>query len=181
MNGGVDFHGYGNACSLWNAFEIPGWKNRNSQQKEEAILNIIKTRDQNKLKVLLYNDRPYYEKKNLIFRPLFNVVNYFRTLNFFQVISWIFWIFLFTIVGNSLSKKDEIANRISCQRVVSVFGLLGALFMLGLGVVYFSRIQDIEGFTEIYHEYRSLLFYIGSAFLIYSGVVVYFRIFKRNN
>jgi len=181
MNGGVDFHGYGNACSLWNAFEIPGWKNMDSQQKEEAILDIIKTRDQSKLKVLLYNDRSYYEKKNLIFSPLFSVFNYFRTLNLFQVVSWIFWILLFAIVGNSFSKKDEIANRISCQRVVSVFGLLGALFMLGLGVVYFSRIKDIEGFTEIYHEYSSLLFYIGSAFLIYSAVVVYFRIFKRNN
>ncbi len=178
MNGGVDFHGYGNACSLWNAFEIPGWKNMDAQRKEEAILNIIKTRDQSKLKVLLYNDRPYYEKKNLFFSPLFTVFNYFRTLNFFQMISWIFWILLFAIVGNSLSKKDEIANRISCQRVVSVFGLLGALFMLGLGMVYFSRIQDIEGFTEIYREYSSLLFYIGSAFSVYSGVVVYFGIIK---
>jgi hypothetical protein len=181
MNGGPDFHGYGSACTLWNAFEIPDWKNMNFQTKEEAILNIIKTRDQSKLKVLLLNDRPYYEKKKLFFRPLVTVVNYFRTLNFFQVISWIFWILLFAIVGNSLSKKDEIMKRISCQRVVSVFGLLAALFMLGLGAVYFSRIQDIEGFTEVYHEYSSLLLYIGSAFLIYSGVVVYFRIFKRNN
>jgi uncharacterized membrane protein len=97
------------------------------------------------------------------------------------VISWIFWILLFAIVGNNLSKKDEIVKRISCQRVVSVFGLLAALFMLVLGAVYFSRIQDIEGFTEVYHEYSSLLLYIGSAFLIYSGIVVYFRIFKRNN
>ena len=174
MNGGVDFHGYGNACSMWNAFEIPGWKNMDSQRKEEAILNIIKTRDQGKLDVLLYNDRPYYEKKNLFFSPLFTVFNYFRTLNFFQVISWIFWIFLFALVGNSLSKKDEIANKFSWQRIVSVFGLLGAAFMLGLGVVYFSRIKVIVGFTEIYHEYSSLLFIIGSAFLIYAGVVLYF-------
>ena len=180
LNGGVDFHGYGNACSMWNAFEIPGWKNMDAQSKEAAILNILKTRDQSKLKVLLYNDRPYYEKKNLFFSPLFTFFNYFRTLNFFQIVSWIFWILLFAKVGNSLSKKDEIANKFSCQRVVSVLGLLGALFMLGLGLVYFSRIQDIEGFTEIYHEYSSLLFYIGSTFLIYAGVVVYFRFFKRN-
>jgi len=42
MNGGVDFHGYGNACSLWNAFEIPGWQNLDPASKEAAILEIIK-------------------------------------------------------------------------------------------------------------------------------------------
>ncbi|MDZ7605591.1 MAG: hypothetical protein U5K79_08375 [Cyclobacteriaceae bacterium] len=42
MNGGIDFHGYGSVCTLWNAFEIPGWKNMNFQAKEEAILTSLK-------------------------------------------------------------------------------------------------------------------------------------------
>ena len=179
MNGGVDFHGYGNVCSLWNAFEIPGWQNLDPVSKEEAILNVIKTRDQSKLSVLLYKDRPYYGEKYLFLSPLFTFFNYFRTLNAFQIISWIFWILLFAVIKNKLSANDKLKKQITSHRLISVFGILGSLLMLGLSFAYYTRIKDIEGFTEMYHEYSVLLFNIGSVFLIYSGIVTFFRIFRR--
>ena len=40
----------------------------------------------------MLNDRPYYEKKNLFFRPLVTLFNYFRTLNLMQVVSWFCWV-----------------------------------------------------------------------------------------
>ena len=147
MNGGLDFHGYGSACSLWNAFEIPGWKNLDLQAKEEAILKIIKTRDQSKLKVLLYNDRPFYSRQELVFRPFITIFNYFRTLNFLQVLSWIGWILLFVVISNKVSKKEELARQLACQKMLPVAGLFAALFLLGLGLVYFSRMQPVENFT----------------------------------
>ncbi len=179
MNGGLDFHGYGNVCSLWNAFEIPGWQNLDPVSKEEAILNVIKTRDQSKLSVLLYKDRPYYGEKYLFLSPLFTSFNYFRTLNVFQIISWIFWILLFVVIKNKLSANDKLKKQIASHRLISVFGILGALLMLGLSFAYYTSIKDIEGFTEMYYEYSVLLFNIGSVFLIYSGVVMFFRIFRR--
>lgn len=179
MNGGVDFHGYGNACSLWNAFEIPGWHNLDPVLKEEAILNVIKSRDQSKLQVLLYNDRPYYSGKNLFFSPLFTSFNYFRTLNVYQVISWIVWILLFVFIKNKISTSKRLKRQITTRRLVSVLGILGALFLLGLGLYYVTSIKEIAGFTTMYKEYSVLLFLIGSIFLVYSGVVTFFVIFRR--
>jgi hypothetical protein len=175
MNGGVDFHGYGSVCTLWNAFEIPGWKNMNFHAKEEALLDIIKTRDQSKLKVLLLNDRPYYEKKNLFFRPLVNIFNYFRTLNFMQVVSWIFWILLISYFSFKINSNSKLAQKYSCSRMLPVSGILASLFLLGLGLVYHFRIQDVEGFTEIYAEYSRILFFAGAALLVFSGINIFFR------
>jgi hypothetical protein len=177
MNGGLDFHGYGSACTLWNAFQIPGWKNMDFRAKEESVLNIIKTRDQSKLKVLLLNDRPYYDRKSLFFSPVINLFNYFRTLNFWQVVSWVFWIFIFAFIRN----KSEAVRNFNCRKSLPLAGVAGALFLLGLGLVYILRIQDVEGFTEIYPEYSRLLFIAGFALLIVSGLTTYFRIFKKKS
>ena len=179
MNGGLDFHGYGNVCSLWNAFEIPDWHKLDPELKEEAILTSIRNRDQSKLKVLLYKDRPYYSKKTLFLSPLFTVINYFRTLNVFQVISWVIWTLLFMIVMHRISSSQKLIKLFSHDRILPIKGVFSALFMLVLGMVYYSRIKQVADFTEMYEEYSTLLFYIGSVFLIYSGLVSFFRIIKK--
>lgn len=175
MNGGLDFHGYGSACTLWNAFQIPGWKSMDYRAKEESILNIIKFRQQEKLKVLLLNDRPYYERENLFLHTIISLFNYFRTLNFWQVVSWIFWIFLFVFLRN----KTAFVNKLSCLKVLPVFGIAGALFMISLALVYVLRVQDVEDFTEIYPEYYRLLLMAGSSLLVISGLTAYFRILRQ--
>jgi len=174
MNGGLDFHGYGSACTLWNAFKIPGWQNMDSRAKEEAILNIIKTRDQSKLKVLLLNDRPYYEKKNLFLHTLFTLFNYFRTLTILQVLSWVFWIFLFVFLRN----RSAFVQQLTCRKTLPSAGIAAALFLLGLGLVYIFRNQTVEDFTEIYPEYYKLLFLAGGALLVLSAVTAFFRLKK---
>lgn len=178
MNGGLDFHGYGNACSLWNAFEIPNWHKLNPDSKEEAILNVIRTHDQGKLKVLLYKDRPYYDKNNLLLSPPVTVFNYFRTLNLYQLISWICWILIVTLIYTQISGNSEIMKRLALNRLIPVKGIFSALFMLGLGAVYYAKIVDVIGFSEVYGEYSTILFYAGSVFLIYSAMVTFFRIFR---
>lgn len=181
MNGGVDFHGYGNVCSLWNAFEIPGWHNLDPVAKEEAILAIIKNRDQNKLRVLLYNDRPYYDAQHLFFSTPLTLINYFKTLNFFQVLSWIIWILFFAFIKNRIEERKPLRRQLTSQKLVPAIGIFGALFLLALGWMYYSRIKDIAGFTEMYDEYSKLLFLIGSVFLIYSGSILLFRIYKKRS
>ena len=175
MNGGLDFHGYGNVCSLWNAFEIPGWHTLDPDAREAAILRVIKTRDQNKLRVLLYKDRPYYTKKHLIFSPLFTSINYFRTLNLYQVLSWIFWIVLFAVIRNRFSKSAEIKKRFAAQRLIPVLGILSALIMLQLGLLYLVKIQEITDFTKMFREYSVLLLSSGSFFLLYAGMLAFIR------
>lgn len=180
MNGGLDFHGYGSACTLWNAFKITGWKNLDDQAKEEAILNSIRTRDQNKLKILLLNDRPYYDKENLLFSPVVTSFNYFRTLNFLQVISWVCWIFLLAFVYNRITSIPELTRKMTCWRVLPLAGMVAAIFLISLGFIYFFRNQRLENFTEMYLVYGRILCLSGFALLIFSGVVWYFSVFKKS-
>jgi PHP domain len=175
MNGGSDFHGYGNFCSIWNAFEIPNWDNLDPDSKEKAILNIIKTNNQDKLKVLIYKDRPFYDSNNLFFSPLFTFFNYFRTLNIYQVISWIFWVILFAVIKNKLNSSQKFKQWVSVNKLIPIFSLLSSLFMLILGLVYYLRIENIIGFTEMYEEYSTVLFYVGAALSLYSSIILVVR------
>ncbi len=179
MNGGLDFHGYGNVCSLWNAMLIPGWHNLTPEEKKVAILNVIKSHDQIKLKVLLYKDRPYYENRNLFLMIPVHFFNYFRTLNFWQVLSWAVWAFIFLLVRSRMTGDDESISKYNANKIVAVLGLLGALLMLALGFFYYGETFRVAGSdNDIYIEYAEMLFYIGGAFLIYSGIVTWFRMKK---
>ena len=180
MNAGVDFHGYGNVCTMWNAMEIPGWHDLTPASKEEAILNVIKSRDQNKLKAIIYTDRPYYTSDNLFWTPIITLFNYFRTLNLWQVFSWIFWILLIVFIKKIISNNKELKTKLATNKIVPVIGILSALFLLLLGSIYHAEIQNVLGSdNDVYEKYSILLFYIGSAFLIFSGIIAYFRIYRR--
>jgi hypothetical protein len=75
----------------------------------------------------------------------------------------------------------EFVQNLTCRKVLPFAGVTGALFLIGLGVVYVSRNQTTEDFTEIYPEYYRLLFLAGSALLVVSGVTAYFRIFRQKS
>ncbi len=175
MSGGLDFHGYGNASTLWNALEIPKWHKMDALTKEKAILGILRNGDQSKLKILMYKDRAYYKNENLIFRPLFTIVNYFRTLNLYQVLSWFFWIVLFTVMN-----KIMIRNKIGLDKINASLGLMGAAILLLLGLFYYEKIDKIKGYTEMYEEYSTLLFYSGSVFLVYMMSFIYFKFVRKD-
>ena len=65
--------------------------------------------------------------------------------------------------------------------MVALLGVIGALFMLGLGLFYYGETFRVAGSdNDIYIEYAELLFYIGGAFLLYSGIVTWFRLKKQN-
>lgn len=179
MNGGLDFHGYASVCTLWNSFKIPGWEKMDHESKESAILNIIKNREQSKLNVLLLNDRPYYEKKNLFFRPMITLFQYFRTLNYLQFISWMIWIILITLLHYKLKSIDKLANIYTSSKILPISGVLASLFILILGLIYQSRIQDVEGFTEIYAEYSQILIFAGIGIFVLACCATWFNIFRK--
>ena len=175
MISGLDFHGYGNVCMMWNAFEIPYWDKMKYDEKEAAILNIMKSRDQSSIKTLLYNDRPYYSSEMLWLSPLSTVFNYFRTLNYYQLLSWLVWTVLFMMLKNWMSHKPKLVNQIKRIKWLGLAGIIGASFILSLGLYYFLQIQDDPNFSEIYKEYSNLLLYTGGAFLIYSMAIFFFK------
>ncbi|MFK5973510.1 MAG: PHP domain-containing protein [Flavobacteriaceae bacterium] len=173
MIAGLDFHGYGRVCSLYNAFEIPYWHAMDYSSKQQAILNIIKNGFQEKIKLLLYKDRPFYTDDTLLFRPFMTLLNYFRTLNWVQVLSWAFWLLLFQLIQNS--KKAAAIGR---DRTLPILAIASAIFMIVLAGVYYFRGEAVQGYSKVYAEYSALLGPIGLLFLLYALVVVYFRFFK---
>ncbi|WP_140157712.1 PHP domain-containing protein [Arenibacter amylolyticus] len=173
MVGGLDYHGYGRGCSLWNAFTIPNWHKMNPKAKESAILQILRDRDQSKLKVLMYRDRPFYEGIPPLISPPINALYYFRTLNGYQVASWIVWwaIFqLFLVVGRSWLMYWEDA--------LPLGGGLSATFMLILGVIYYLKDQTLQGYSSLYAEYGTLLLTIGGIYILYAGYLIRRRFFR---
>ena len=174
MNGGLDFHGYGNACTIWNAMDIPGWHKLDPNSKEEAILQVLQNGDQSKMKVLMYKDRPYYKNENLFFRPFITLFNYFRTLNKYQVLSWLVWIILFNFI-RKISKK----MKVSYDKIIYAIGIISALFLVLLGYFYYAKIESLIVYTELYVEYSTLLFYTGFFFLGYMLILIYLKFIKE--
>jgi PHP domain-containing protein len=174
MVGGLDFHGYGRVCSLYNAFEIPKWHTLDHASKQQKILSILKNGPQEKIKVLVYKDRPFYSDSHLWIRPFWTVIQYFRTLNVFQVLSWVFWLSLFQCIWNW---KKGIVIRNDITLLILAGG--SALFMIVLAFVYSIRGERVKGYSEVYAEYSSLLAPIGCVFLLYVLIISYFRFFKQ--
>jgi hypothetical protein len=174
MVGGLDFHGYGRACSLYNALEIPDWKSLEVEEKEQSILNILKNGPQRKIKVLMYRDRDFYTNKNWVIRPFFTFINYFRTLNFIQVFSWFFWVAIFQFCRKPL--KVEILNH--DNSIVILTGLCVIFLWLLSGVFYFKG-EAVKGYSEVYTEYFLILVTVGG---ILTGFVLFLghkRFFKK--
>ncbi len=182
MNGGLDFHGYGNVCSIWNGMEIPGWEKLEPVEKEEAILNVVRSRDQSKLKVLLYDDRSYYTPDHLFWSPIITLINYFRTLQVFQILSWVIWIFFFLIAGNKISEHQKLSNLFSFNKYIPVLGIMSALFILVLGTIYYLKAEILAGTeNDIFVEYSTILFTVGTIFIVYSGITTFIRFRKGSN
>jgi hypothetical protein len=86
--GGADYHGYGPTCGTWNVLDVPNWDLLNHERKTEEILIGLKKRDN---EVIVYSDRDTMPFDNIWISPLINIINYFRGLNIFQILSWIGW------------------------------------------------------------------------------------------
>ena len=173
MVGGLDFHGYGRVCSIYNAFDIPNWKTLDPHSKELAILEILKNGPQEKIRVLLYKDRPFYKDSNLFFRAPLTLIDYFRTLNFYQALSWTLWLLIFQFIYNRRNTKS-----IDLDRNTIIFSAICAFFLLALALSFYVREDAVKGYNKIYAEYFGLLGSIGLVFLIYTLILGYFRIIK---
>ncbi len=162
--GGLDFHGYGNVCSLWNAFRIPGWYAMGQEEKERAILGILRSRDTTRIRVLMYRDRPYYSKAGLWYRPPLTLLGYFRTLNGWQRLSWTLWtLFLAGWWIRRIFVKEE--RRVqSTGRSIALAALIASLFLLGMALRFYLRAPAVRGYNDIYPEYARLFLFIGAPF-----------------
>ncbi len=176
MIGGLDFHGYGRVCSLYNAFEIPDWDILGYDEKGQAIINILKNGPQEKIQVLLYKDRPFYTNSNIFFGPFLTAVNYFRTLNLGQVLSWAFWLLVFQLMANRVKRIAFLEDN-----KLLLLSLACGIFLIVLGVQYYFKGKAVAGYSEVYSEYSLLLGLTGLGLLLYVLTVAYFRFSRKQN
>ncbi|MGB5554054.1 MAG: hypothetical protein WBM83_05285 [Flavobacteriaceae bacterium] len=174
MVGGLDFHGYGRMCSVYNALEIPNWKTMEPLEKEQAILGVLKNGPQDKIKILMYKDRDFYTEANLVFRPFLSFVNYFRTLNVLQTISWIFWLLLLLFASKKYKRLSFDADR-----SIVVAAAVCTVFLLVLAGLYYYKGQVVKGYSEVYSEYFGILGVIGLILLLYVSILAYLRFFRK--
>ena len=89
--------------------------------------------------------------------------------------SWVILVSIFTAIRNKISTTPKFKERVTANELLPIVGSLSGLFMIILGFSYFVRIENIIGYTEMYEEYSTILFYVGSALLLYSSITIYLR------
>jgi len=161
--GGADYHGYGPACNTWNAMEISNWEQLTHVQKTHGIMDGLINENN---RVLYYSDRRIYGTGNVWLSPLKNIMDYFRSLNGFQVLSWVVWCLLFIVFKVKYSAK--------CFYLIP--------FVSGIAILVQARVLLEKSINVI--QYNDILLEFGNLFtlhgmgLIGSGIVIYL-ILKR--
>jgi len=164
-----DYHGYGNAAFAWSAFYIPGWHDKNNSQKRQAILNILRNKENSKIRTLLYRDRHIYPRKWAFLSPLYTLIGYFRSLDLPQVLSWIVWILLIWVL-TKIKITRTILTRLSQNpaRFRGIIGVSGAFLIVLTGILFLVNAGPLEGYNKIFREYGDYFFWCGFVFLVYS-------------
>ncbi len=178
MTGVVDYHGYGSSCFAWNALEIPGWHQMDPEQKRESIIEVLRSRDMSRIRVLLYHDRNVFERSRVLLSPHYSFVNYFRTLNILQLLSWILWLILLRILYAKLLSR--IRGNVS-YRTIQATAFISGTFLFINGILFRFKAPGLTEYNEIYAEYSTYLLCGGAFILIYSTLLIFIEHKKKAN
>ncbi len=161
--GGADYHGYGPTCKTWNAMSITGWNELDHSSRTAKIMTGLSA---GKNQVLYYLDRRIYGTGNVWLSPLRNIMDYFRSLNGFQILSWIGWCLLFIVLKVKYSAK--------CFYLIP--------FVSGIAILIQGRILLKRSINVM--QYNDILFEFGNLFTLHglglmSSAIVIYLIMKR--
>ena len=180
MLGACDYHSYGSACFVWNALTIPNWHQLNHEQKRSSIIKALRLREREKIKVLTYQDREIFDRNKLWVSPVLEFVRYFRSLNFYQLLSWIIWGVLFFFVKDFLIRvkaKEWIKKR--PLFIWSTVGIISAAYVFVKGIEFLIKAKPLVGYNEIYSENAVMFVWRGIAFILYSLIILITSVSKK--
>lgn len=128
-------------------------------------MDILRKRDQARLRVLAYRDRSLYAR--LWLSPIYNVIAYFRGLEWSQLISWIFWLMLiqYLVTGRLCIKVRDVFLK-NYLRIRAVVGILAAGFSLYFGVLLLVKSFPLKEYNHILLEFGVWQSAVGSILLI---------------
>lgn len=161
--GSADYHGYGPTCKTWNVMDIAGWNELDHSAKTAYIMAGLRAE---KNQVLYYADRGLFEAGNVWLSPIRNFMDYFRSLNGFQVLSWVIWFLLFIVFKVKCSTK--------CFYLIP---LVSGIAILVQGRILVEKSINVMQYNDILLEFGNLFTLHGMG-IISSGIVTLF-ILKR--
>jgi len=166
--GSVDYHGYGPACFAWNALHIPGWRTRSRSDQSEAIMDLLRSRDQSRLQVLLYRDRERIASGLEWLSPFITVLDYFRSLNLWQMLSWLLW---FVVLRLSLyfapRIPDQLRLRYQTRDILAIAGAGAATITLLFGLWMLAQTPLLLDENRVFMEYGAWLTALGTILFFY--------------
>jgi hypothetical protein len=183
MLGTSDHHGYGSFCYAWTRMHVPVWPHLDYSQRRELILNTLHRADPRDFQVLVYADRPEISANWLPLSPFIHAVNYFRSLNLWQVFSWFVWLVGFTWLREQKFFAERFEKLKKYDRVRGgVTGILLGLFLLGLSFYLTLLSRPYLQYNEILPEFSQTFRNIGFIALAYSScLLIWHAKRKRKN
>lgn len=168
LMGNSDYHGYGPACFTWNALRIPGWHRLSRAEKVSTIMEVLRSRDQSRLQVLLYRDRERIASGLLWLSPFITVIDYFRSLNFLQVLSWLLWFVVIRIlVYNAPRIPDPLRLRYQTPDILAILGAGSAAITLLFGLWMLVQTPLLLDENKVFLEYGGWLTAVGILLFFY--------------
>ncbi|HOT98376.1 MAG TPA: hypothetical protein PLG50_15105 [bacterium] len=166
LTGNADYHGYGPACFAWNALHLPGWRQLGPTARVETVLNLLRGHDQSRLQILLYRDRQPIAPGLAWISPFITLLDYFRSLHFAQVLSWLAWLvlaLLFIRYAPRIPERLRIA--LTVQEVMAITGAAAAAITLFFGLWMLGQIPFLAGENEIF--FKDGLWLSGAGILLF--------------
>jgi len=139
-------------------------------QKKSAIWGTLLAREPRAVRAIAYDDRPVISGMFFYFIPWIHLVNYFRTLNFWQLFSWLMWSIFFFSPGKSRISKNlqDFFKKKDGLFYLAMIGLLCGAFISGIGYHFSGMAPEYKDYNEILDEFGALFKNIGWGFVFYS-------------
>lgn len=168
LTGDADYHGYGPACLVWNALRIPGWRQMERAEAGQAIIEVLRRRDQRRLQVLIYRDRAAIPAGLQWLSPWITVLDYFRSLRWVQRLAWLGWIVVMAVARRLLAGiPQRLRLRPQPGEMVTMAGMVAAVMTILAALGMLSLVPLLGEDNRILLEYGLWLAGTGALILAY--------------
>ncbi len=103
--------------------------------------------------------------------PGYLILSYVRTLNGWQVLSWIVWLLLVLFVISSRKHRRRTLKHPLFKWGLA--GLLASLYVGGIGLNLLLKAQPLLGYNEIFAENGRQFLWGGIAFALYTAFLLW--------
>ncbi len=173
LTSNADYHGYGPSCFAWNVLRLPGWRQLAPAARAEAILDLLRNRDINRVQTLLYRDRRPIPAGLVWLSPFITLLDYFRSLRPAQAISWLIWFGLALLFIRYAPRIPErLRIPLTLQEAMAVTGAAAAAITLLFGLWMLGQIPFLAGENRIFLKNGLWLSGVGILLFLYCIVAL---------